>query len=182
MCCGELRNASENRTRSSIDLMRRNNDRGRRRAMSAKAAPLWVILLAGGDRRQHSRPKNDAVGLCLPKQYCSLDGGPSLRQLALQRALRLVRCERLVVVVTEPHRRWRPLELSSLPRSNVVVQPRNLGTGLNQYPDGLNRDSANRFTPTTYSLLRSIPYRYGQRSTRALNALSAPFLYHARAD
>jgi mannose-1-phosphate guanylyltransferase len=39
-----------------------------------------------------------------PKQYCSLNGGASLLQLSMQRALRLVPRERLVVVVTEQHR------------------------------------------------------------------------------
>jgi mannose-1-phosphate guanylyltransferase len=81
---------------------------------------LWALILAGGDGR----------GVSTPRQYCSLKGGPSLLHLSLQRALRLVARERIIAVVTEPQRRWWEPQLADLPRSNVIVQPANRGTGI----------------------------------------------------
>jgi mannose-1-phosphate guanylyltransferase len=98
--------------------------------MIAKTTSIWVVVLAGGDGRRLGALTTDAAGICTPKQYCSLNGGPSLLQLSLKRALRHALCERIVVIVTEQHRRWFEPALSSLPRLNVVVQPHNRGTGL----------------------------------------------------
>ncbi|MEA3151921.1 MAG: mannose-phosphate guanylyltransferase [Gammaproteobacteria bacterium] len=91
---------------------------------------MWVVILAGGDGRRLGSLTTNADGVSTPKQYCSLNGGPSLLQLALRRALGLVPRERIVPVVTEAHRRWWEPELFALRRSSVVVQPSNRGTGL----------------------------------------------------
>ena len=91
---------------------------------------LWVVLLAGGDGRRLSELTTNAAGLSTPKQYCSLDGGPSLLELALRRAVGLTSRERIVPVVTEAHRRWWEPALFSMHRSPIVVQPSNRGTGL----------------------------------------------------
>lgn len=98
--------------------------------MIAKTVNIWAVVLAGGDGRRLGALTTDATGVCTPKQYCSLNGGPSLLQLSLNRALRHARCERIVVIVTEQHRRWFEPALSSLMRSSVMVQPQNRGTGL----------------------------------------------------
>jgi mannose-1-phosphate guanylyltransferase len=90
----------------------------------------WVVILAGGDGRRLGSLTTNASGVSTPKQFWSLNGGPSLLQLSLQRALRLVPRERIVTVVTEAHRRWWEPSLLSLRRSTVVVQPSNRGTGL----------------------------------------------------
>jgi mannose-1-phosphate guanylyltransferase len=93
--------------------------------------PLWALILAGGDGRRLGALTTTIDGVSTPKQYCSLNGGPSLLQLSLQRALRLVPRERILVIVTEPHRRWWERQLADLlPRSNIVVQPCNRGTGI----------------------------------------------------
>jgi mannose-1-phosphate guanylyltransferase len=91
---------------------------------------IWVVLLAGGDGQRLRALTTDARGISTPKQYCSLDGGRSLLHIALQRALAVTSRERIVIVVTEAHRRWWERELFALPRSQVVVQPANRGTGL----------------------------------------------------
>lgn len=91
---------------------------------------LWAVVLAGGDGRRLGTLTTNAEGVSVPKQYCSLDGRPSLLQLALRRAERIVPSEQIVVVVTEQHRPWWQLELLSIRHSNVIVQPRNRGTGL----------------------------------------------------
>jgi len=98
--------------------------------MSAPHRKLWVVILAGGDGRRLSGLTTDASGVSTPKQYCSLDGGSSLLQLALQRALGLTSRDRIVPVVTEAHRRWWTPALRSFHGSRVVVQPSNRGTGL----------------------------------------------------
>jgi mannose-1-phosphate guanylyltransferase len=95
-----------------------------------KQRNLWVVILAGGDGRRLGSLTTNADGVSTPKQYCSLNGGPSLLQLSLRRALGLVARERIVPVVTEAHRRWWEPELFALRRSTVVVQPSNRGTGL----------------------------------------------------
>lgn len=95
------------------------------------AAPkLWAVILAGGDGRGPRKLTTTANGVETPKQYCSINGGPTLLHLALRRALGLVPRERVVVVVTESHRRWWEPQLFALRRSSIVVQPCNRGTGL----------------------------------------------------
>jgi mannose-1-phosphate guanylyltransferase len=88
----------------------------------------WAIVLAAGDGTRLSSLTTDARGEAIPKQYCSLNGGPSLLHEALQRARRIVPCERVCAVVARQHERhWRRM-LGSLPARNVIVQPRNCGT------------------------------------------------------
>lgn len=46
----------------------------------------WTVVLAAGEgSRLRSLTRNEQ-GIVLPKQYCSLQGGPCLLQEALQRA------------------------------------------------------------------------------------------------
>jgi len=88
----------------------------------------WAVVLAGGDGTRLAALTVDARGAAVPKQYCSLYDGASLLQRAVQRARRIVARDRLCVIVAEQHRHhWRS-QLSRLPASNVIVQPRNRGT------------------------------------------------------
>lgn len=89
----------------------------------------WAIVLAAGEGSRLKSLTTDSTGTSVPKQFCSLQGGPSLLQEALHRAQAVVARERVCVVVAEEHRRWWQGALWSLPASNVVVQPRNRGTG-----------------------------------------------------
>jgi mannose-1-phosphate guanylyltransferase len=98
--------------------------------VSPRPSNVWVVILAGGDGRRLGALTTDADGLSTPKQYCSLNGGPSLLQLALQRALAVTSRDRIACVVNEAHRRWWEPQLFWLRRSTVVVQPANRGTGL----------------------------------------------------
>jgi mannose-1-phosphate guanylyltransferase len=95
-----------------------------------KPRNVWVIILAGGDGRRLSELTTNADGVSTPKQYCSLNGGPSLLQLALKRALAVTSRDRIVCVVNEAHRHWWEPQLFGMRRSTVVVQPVNRGTGL----------------------------------------------------
>jgi mannose-1-phosphate guanylyltransferase len=90
----------------------------------------WGIVLAGGDGTRLSALTTDERGYAMPKQFCSLNGGRSLLQEALDRAQRIVPRERVCTIVARPHERhWRHL-LWSLPAGNVIVEPRNCGTAI----------------------------------------------------
>src|SRR5580704_12456840 len=54
----------------------------------------WVVVLAGGDGTRLSALTKTDAGDSIPKQFCSLDGGPQLLEEALQRAQRIVPRER----------------------------------------------------------------------------------------
>ncbi|MFL6603516.1 MAG: sugar phosphate nucleotidyltransferase [Steroidobacteraceae bacterium] len=88
----------------------------------------WAVVLAAGDGTRLSALTADSEGTSVPKQFCSLNGGQSLLQDALQRANRIVPRERVCAMVAGQHRPyWRP-ELYARPIANVIVQPRNRGT------------------------------------------------------
>jgi mannose-1-phosphate guanylyltransferase len=88
----------------------------------------WALVLAAGDGTRLSTLTTDANGRSVPKQFCSLTGGRSLLEDAVQRARRIVPRERLCAIVADQHRRWWQSTLWSLPASNVIAQPRNCGT------------------------------------------------------
>jgi mannose-1-phosphate guanylyltransferase len=98
--------------------------------MSGKPRSIWVAVLAGGDGQRLRPLTTNARGISTPTQYCSLNGGRSLLQISLQRALAVTSRARTVTVVTEAHRGWWEHEFLASPRSPVVVQPCNRGTGL----------------------------------------------------
>ena len=88
----------------------------------------WAVVLAAGEgSRLHSLTR-DEQGTAVPKQFCSLQGGPCLLQEALQRAASVAPLERICSVVAEQHRRWWAPLLSYLPEQNVISQPQNRGT------------------------------------------------------
>ncbi len=88
----------------------------------------WVIVLAAGDGKRLHGLTTTAAGAVIPKQYCSLDGGPSLLHEALLRAEAVAPAEQICAVVAAHHRQWWSGSLESLPRSNLIAQPRNRGT------------------------------------------------------
>jgi mannose-1-phosphate guanylyltransferase len=97
--------------------------------LRSKQRNIWAIVLAGGDGQRLSTLTRHANGVCTPKQYCSLNGGHSLLQLSLQRALAVTTRKHIVTVVTEVHRRWWEREFLRLSYSPLVVEPCNRGTG-----------------------------------------------------
>jgi mannose-1-phosphate guanylyltransferase len=88
----------------------------------------WALLLAGGEGRRLSGLSTDRTGRVVPKQYCSLHGGPSLLRCAIERALSVTDPERICIIVAEEHRRWWWPLVQEFPAQNIVVQPRNRGT------------------------------------------------------
>jgi mannose-1-phosphate guanylyltransferase len=89
----------------------------------------WAIVLAGGEGSRLHGLTTDASGVTVPKQFCSLMGGQSLLVATVQRATSVVEPDHICVVVAAQHRRWWEPMCSKMPRSNVIVQPRNRGTG-----------------------------------------------------
>jgi mannose-1-phosphate guanylyltransferase len=88
----------------------------------------WAIVLAAGDGTRLATLTTNERGYTVPKQFCSLNGGPSLLQGALERAQRIVSRERVCAVVGRQHERHWRYDLRVLPPENVIVQPRNCGT------------------------------------------------------
>jgi mannose-1-phosphate guanylyltransferase len=88
----------------------------------------WALVLAAGEgSRLRSLTRNEQ-GIALPKQFCSLQGGPCLLQEALHRATSVAPLQRICSVVAEQHRQWWAPILSYLPEQNVISQPKNRGT------------------------------------------------------
>lgn len=88
----------------------------------------WALVLAAGEGTRLRSLTTTQTGVAIPKQFCSLRGGPSLLQEALHRAETVASRNRIVTVVAEQHRRWWEGPLWSLPARNIVVQPTNRGT------------------------------------------------------
>ena len=98
-----------------------------------EAQHVWSLVLAGGDGSRLRALTTKPCGTSVPKQYCSLKGGHSLLEDAIARAQRVVAPDRVCTIVAQQHREWWtecPLLLEALERGNLIVQPRNLGTGI----------------------------------------------------
>ncbi len=90
----------------------------------------WTIVLAAGDGLRLRALTTDPIGRPVPKQYCSLFGGPTLLQDAMQRALALAPRKRLCTVVATQHAEWWQEPLWAVPRQNLIAQPDNRGTAM----------------------------------------------------
>jgi mannose-1-phosphate guanylyltransferase len=90
---------------------------------------LWALVLAAGDGRrlQGLTTRN---GLAIPKQFCSLELGPSLLREATARAAAIAAPDRICAIVAARHRRWWSAQLADLDAANVIVQPQNKGTAI----------------------------------------------------
>jgi mannose-1-phosphate guanylyltransferase len=66
----------------------------------------WAIVLAGGEGSRLHSLTTDNSGNTVPKQFCSLRGGQSLLNEALQRAASIVEPDHICVIVAAQHRRW----------------------------------------------------------------------------
>jgi len=92
------------------------------------AGNIWAIVLAGGEGSRLHSLTTTALGVAIPKQFCSLRGGDSLLHDALKRAESIASPRHICAVVSQRHRRWWNSALAGLPAGNIIVQPRNCGT------------------------------------------------------
>lgn len=90
----------------------------------------WAVVLAAGEGSRLRSLTTNSQGESTPKQFCSLNGGASLLQLALLRAARVAPMSRITTIVAAQHESWWRGELAYTPEPNVVVQPRNRGTAI----------------------------------------------------
>jgi mannose-1-phosphate guanylyltransferase len=88
------------------------------------------LVLAAGEGSRLRSMTTDLHGVTVPKQFCSLVGGPSLLRLALSRAAQASPWARITTIVAQHHEPWWKGQLGFLPSSNIIVQPRNRGTAL----------------------------------------------------
>ena len=89
----------------------------------------WALVLAAGEGSR-LRALTTHRGVAVPKQFCSLVGGPSLLEEAILRAEAIAPRQRVCTIVAEQHRRWWEASLRFMPRRNVIVQPQNRGTAI----------------------------------------------------
>jgi len=89
---------------------------------------LWAVVLAAGDGTRLRELTTGPDGDCVPKQFCSLDGGPTLLRRAVARGFSFAGRSRTTVVVARDHKRWWSPQLADLPQENLIVQPCNRGT------------------------------------------------------
>jgi mannose-1-phosphate guanylyltransferase len=88
----------------------------------------WGLILAGGEGRRLHSMTTIPSGMTVPTQYCSLCGGDSLLEDALNRAAAVVPRERVCTIVSAEHGRWwRAMSLGLEPQ-NLFIQPSNRGT------------------------------------------------------
>lgn len=101
---------------------------GTRARWSASNGKTWAIVLAGGAGTRLRPLTVNRAGVPVPKQYCSLETGPSLLRVALQRAFTVVPRRRTSVVVAEQHAQWWNPLARELPVVSIAVQPEDRGT------------------------------------------------------
>jgi mannose-1-phosphate guanylyltransferase len=89
---------------------------------------IWALVLAAGEGSRLKALTMTPAGAHVPKQFCSLFGGPSLMDEALSRAESVAPRTRVCAIVAAQHRRWWERLPERLPTSNVIVQPENRGT------------------------------------------------------
>lgn len=91
---------------------------------------VWGLVLAAGEGSRLRALTTRPCGTSVPKQFCSLDGGQTLLEDAIVRASGLVASERICSIVAQQHREWWSQVLRRMPEDNIIVQPRNRGTGI----------------------------------------------------
>lgn len=89
----------------------------------------WALVLAAGDGNRLRSLTTTASGVVVPKQFCSFGKASSLLHAALERAREVAPIERICAVVAKHHEQWWQTLPCTIPARNIVVQPRNRGTG-----------------------------------------------------
>jgi mannose-1-phosphate guanylyltransferase len=94
------------------------------------SAHVWAIVLAAGEGSRLRSLTTQKSGRSVPKQFCSLRGGPTLLDEAIERASKVVAPSRICSIVAERHQCWWRQLGERLPAGNLIVQPANRGTGI----------------------------------------------------
>jgi mannose-1-phosphate guanylyltransferase len=135
----------------------------------------WAIVLAGGNGTRLASLTTRG-GVAVPKQFCTVNGGPTLLQLALRRAERAAGRGRVSIVVAPEHRQWWEEDLRGNTGASVVVQPHNRGTAAGVLLPltavcGQDRDTTVFILPSDHWVAdERILNRELQRASRAVDA------------
>ncbi len=97
--------------------------------MSPTRSRSWAVVLAAGDGTRLRPLTRRLYGEERPKQFAAFDDERSLIQVTLDRLAAHFAPERTVVVVGKSHEAIARRQLRGYEGIDVVVQPRNLGTG-----------------------------------------------------
>jgi mannose-1-phosphate guanylyltransferase len=122
----------------------------RTRSSEASAGSVWSVVLAGGSGHRLSNLAREAGTGHVPKQYCSLVGGPTLLDSTLERAARHAGECRVLVVVAAEHERWWRASQVQWDGIGFVVQPEDRGTVAGLY---LALDTIRRIDPEAVVLV-----------------------------
>lgn len=90
----------------------------------------WGVLLAGGDGTRLQSLTARIEGDPRPKQFARVLGEESLLNQTRRRIRPLFGRDRIIIAVTKKHEAFYESQLSDLPRTALVVQPENRGTGI----------------------------------------------------
>ncbi|HEV8441235.1 MAG TPA: sugar phosphate nucleotidyltransferase [Methylomirabilota bacterium] len=102
---------------------------GLRPPTGQRSAPVWAIVLAGGEGVRLRPLVRELFGDERPKQYVPLIGAVSLLRQTLNRVGRVIPSERTVVVSHQHHSRHVERELGGAPAPHTLFQPQDRGTG-----------------------------------------------------
>ena len=96
--------------------------------MKNPAQGTWALILAGGDGMRLRPLTRQIAGDERPKQFCPLLDGETLLDRTRRRVDLLVRPDRQVVVVSQPHEQYYRELAGDLAPGRLAVQPSNRGT------------------------------------------------------
>lgn len=97
---------------------------------AASSEHMWALILAGGEGNRLRKLTTKPCGTAVPKQFCSLAGGRALLEDAIARARGIAPADHICTIVAQQHREWWSDMLDDHSAKNVIVQPRNRGTGI----------------------------------------------------
>jgi mannose-1-phosphate guanylyltransferase len=89
---------------------------------------IWAIVLAGGEGTRVRSFLQQICGGSGLKQFSAIIDERSMLRCTLDRVVRLIPPERVLVVVSSQHREDAQKQLSDWPRENVIYQPNNRDT------------------------------------------------------
>ena len=133
---------------------------------------LWAVILAAGEGSRLASLTRNLYGRPVPKQFATLAGERSLLQTTVDRLIPICPTARMVVIVPAEHRALARQQLAEWPDIEMVVQPRNAGTGpgiMLPLRHVLARDPSARvlIVPSDHFIPDPEPIRDGIRSANA---------------
>jgi mannose-1-phosphate guanylyltransferase len=89
---------------------------------------VWAVVLAGGEGTRVRSFLQQFCGGSGLKQFSTIIGERSMLRCTLDRVVRLIPPERVLIVVSAQHRDYAEHQLAHWPRENIIFQPANRDT------------------------------------------------------